>query len=87
MKPGSKNGGAAGAFGVLKERRRKKAGKIAQAFWMEAGEMPWDPGAGGTVNGQISGRDGGLRQSRAEVLAGCLCRGAWQVGKEEWMPV
>ena len=57
------------------------------AFWMEAGEMPWDPGAGGTVNGQISGRDGGLRQSRAEVLAGCLCRGAWQVGKEEWMPV
>ena len=45
--------------------------------------MPWDPGAGGTVNGQISGRDGGLRQSRAEVLAGCLCRGAWQVGKEE----
>lgn len=29
----------------------------------------------------------GLGQSRAEVLAGCLCRGAWQVGKEEWMPV
>lgn len=38
VKPGSKNGGAAGAFGVLKERRRKKAGKIAQAFGREAGE-------------------------------------------------
>lgn len=49
--------------------------------------MPWDPRAGGTINSQISGRDGGLGQSRAEVLAGCLCRGAWQVEKEEWMPV
>ena len=49
--------------------------------------MFWDPRAGGTISSQIYGRDGGLGQSRAEVLAGCLCRGAWQVGKEEWMPV
>lgn len=38
MKPGSRNGGAAGAFGVLKEMWQKEAAKIAQAFGREAGE-------------------------------------------------
>lgn len=35
--------------------------------------MPGDPGAGVK---ETSGRDGGLGQSRAEVLAGYLDRGA-----------
>ena len=38
VKPGSRNGGAAGAFGVLKEMWQKEAAKIAQAFGREAGE-------------------------------------------------
>ena len=38
MKPRSRNGGAAGSFGVLKEMWRKEAGKNAQAFGREAGE-------------------------------------------------
>lgn len=40
---------------------------------MEGEEMPGDPGAGVK---ETSGRDGGLGQSRAEVLAGYLDRGA-----------
>ena len=51
---------------------------------MEGEEMPGDSGAGVK---ETSGRDGGLGQSRAEALAGCLDRGAWQVRKKVWTTV
>lgn len=58
---------------------------------MEAEKMPWDPGdqeqgAPLTVR-ETSGRDGGLRHSRAGVLARCLDRGTQQVEKEQWRPI